>query len=37
MNEKDLEERENYNAGEGIISEAMYLRDRQHGISAQKN
>lgn len=32
MNEKDLEERENYNAGEGIISEAMYLRESMGSV-----
>ena len=35
MNEKDVEKRENDNAGEDIISEAMYLTKKWHDISAQ--
>ena len=35
MNEKDVEERENDNAGENIISETMYLTKKWHEINAQ--
>lgn len=35
VNEKDVEERENDNAVEDIISEAMYLTMKWHEINAQ--
>ena len=35
VNEKDVEERENDNAGENIISETMYLTKKWHEINAQ--